>query len=214
MLLFLMVTPTINLEQKLWKQGYINVVGIDEAGRGPLAGPVSAGAVLINSKDQVVEGVRDSKKMSEKQRERVFEEIKEKSTAWGVGLASNAEIDKFGIQKAVRIAMERALNEVKKKVKKVDYLIVDGKNVSKIFGYKMDRITKGDMYHYSISAASVLAKVTRDRIMREMNIKYPQYGFEKHVGYGTKLHIEMLKKYGPCEIHRKSFKPVGELIKG
>jgi ribonuclease HII len=209
-----MITPDIKLEVKLWKQGFINVVGIDEAGRGPLAGPVSAGAVLINSNDQVVEGVRDSKKMSEKQREKVFEKIKEKSTAWGVGLASNIEIDKFGIQKAVRIAMERALNEVKKKVKKVDYLIVDGKNVSNIPGFKMDKITKGDVYHYSISAASVLAKVTRDRIMKEMSIKYPQFGFEKHVGYGTKLHMEMLKKYGSCEIHRKSFKPVGELIKG
>ncbi|MCK9368475.1 ribonuclease HII [Candidatus Dojkabacteria bacterium] len=209
-----MITPDIKLEVKLWKEGFSNVVGIDEAGRGPLAGPVSAGAVLINSADQVVQGVRDSKKMSEKQREEVFEKIKEVSTAWGVGLASSEEIDRFGIQKSVRIAMERALNEVKKKVPKIDYLIVDGKNVSKIPGFKMEKITKGDMYHYSISAASVLAKVTRDRIMKEMSIKYPHYGFEKHVGYGTKLHMEMLCKYGPCRMHRRSFKPVGELING
>ncbi len=213
MLQFLMITPTLKLEESLWKKGFKNIVGLDEAGRGPLAGPVCAGAVIIHSPSQVVEGVRDSKQMSEKQREEVFEKIKEKSTAWGVGIVTNVEIDKYGIQKAVKMAMERAMEQVKEKGVDIDYVIADGKNVSKIEGYPMERITKGDSYHYSISAASVLAKVTRDRIMREEALKYPEYGFEKHVGYGTKFHLEMLSKYGPCEIHRKCFKPVGDLIK-
>lgn len=200
-----MIIPTIELEEKLWKKGYKNIVGLDEAGRGPLAGPVVAGAVVIHSGDQVVQGVRDSKKMSEKQREEVFEIIKEKSSAFGIGIVDSYDIDKFGIQKAVKLAMEKAIDNLD-----IDYIIADGKNISIISGFPMERITKGDLLHYSISAGSILAKVTRDRIMKEMAIKYPQYGFEKHVGYGTKYHLEMLKKYGPCNIHRKCFRPVRE----
>ena len=205
--------PDIKLEKELWKKGFKYVVGIDEAGRGPLAGPVSAGAVVIQNEDQVVEKVRDSKKMTKKQREEAFQKIKDISTAWGIGLVDSKEIDRVGIQEAVKKAMILALVQVEGMLKKkAEYLIIDGTNVLPIIGYKMMRIQEGDLFHYSISAGSVLAKVQRDRIMREYSKKYPQYGFERHVGYGTKLHMEMLEKYGPCDIHRRCFRPVRELL--
>jgi ribonuclease HII len=205
--------PDIELEKSLWKKGFKYVVGIDEAGRGPLAGPVAAGAVVIENGKQVVEKVRDSKKMTEKQREEAFEKIKEISTAWGVGLVDSREIDRIGIQDAVKKAMIIALVQVEKKLgKKAEFLIVDGTNVMPIIGYKMKRIKHGDLDHYSISAASVLAKVERDRIMKEYAIKYPEYGFDRHVGYGTKLHMDMLKEYGPCDIHRRCFGPVKRVL--
>lgn len=208
-----MVFPDIELEKKLWGKGYKYVVGIDEAGRGPLAGPVSAGAVVINSEDMVIPLVRDSKKMSEKQRLEVFEEIKEKSLAWGVCMIDNETIDALGIQEAVKIAMKSALKQVEDMLKsKADYLIIDGSNVESIEGYSLEKIKKGDLKHYSISAASILAKVTRDEYMKEVSKKYPEYGFEKHVGYGTKVHMEALKEYGPCKIHRRSFAPVRKLL--
>lgn len=203
-----MIFPTLELEEKLWSEGYKNVVGVDEAGRGPLAGPVVAGAVLIHLKEQVVEGVRDSKKMSEKQRESVFELIKEKSSGWGVGIVESTEIDEIGIQEAVRQAMIRAISSITD----IDYIIADGKNVSLIQGYPMLRITKGDLLHYSISAGSVLAKVTRDKIMKDLSIKYPNYGFDTHMGYGTKNHISAILEFGPCDIHRKCFEPIKSLL--
>ena len=203
--------PDIELEKKLWNKGLKYVVGIDEAGRGPLAGPVCAGAVVIDEKSELSELVRDSKKMTEKRREGVFEFIKENSLGWGVYMVSNMVIDKKGIQEAVRIAMWEALKQVEKMIgRKAEYLIVDGTNVSNLFGYDMLKIKEGDLKHYSISAASILAKVTRDRYMKNIAIKYPEYGFERHVGYGTKAHIEAIQKYGPCDIHRRSFKPISE----
>ena len=205
--------PDIELEKKLWKKGFKIVVGIDEAGRGPLAGPVAAGAVVIEREDQVVEKVRDSKKMTKKQREEAEGKIKEVSTAWGVGLVDSREIDEIGIQEAVKKAMILALVQVERMLKKrAEYLIVDGTNVLPIIGYKMERIQEGDLNHYSISAGSVLAKVGRDRVMREYAKQYPKYGFERHVGYGTRLHMEMLEKYGPCDIHRRCFAPVKRLL--
>jgi len=203
--------PDIELEKSLWSKGLKYVVGIDEAGRGPLAGPVCAGAVMIDIDSTLSEIVRDSKKMTEKKREESFEFIKENSVGWGVCMVSNTVIDKKGIQEAVRIAMWEALKQVEKMIgSKAEYLIVDGTNVSNLFGYNMLKIKEGDLKHYSISAASILAKVTRDRYMKEMAIKYPEYGFERHVGYGTKAHMEALQRYGPCEIHRRSFKPISE----
>ena len=205
--------PDIKLEQKLWTKGFEIVVGIDEAGRGPLAGPVSAGAVVIERENQIVEKVRDSKKMTEKQRDEAYDKIKEISTAWGVGMVDSKEIDAIGIQEAVKKAMILALVNVEHMLKKkADFLIIDGTNVLPIIGYKMMKIQQGDLNHYSISAGSVLAKVDRDRVMKEYAIKYPEYGFERHVGYGTKLHMEMLKKFGPCDIHRRCFRPVREFL--
>lgn len=208
-----MVIPDIKLEEKLWSDEYSLVAGLDEVGRGPLAGPVVAGCVVISSTNQVVDIVRDSKKMTKKRREIAFNLIREKSTAFGYGIVSSEDIDRLGIQQAVLEAMSIALQVVEEKLnKKVDYIIADGPGILSIPNYKMKKITHGDMYHYSISAASVIAKVVRDRIMYDYAKKYPIYGFDKHVGYGTKYHMEMLKKHGPCKIHRRSFAPVGRLI--
>lgn len=209
----MIIYPDTKLEEKLWSQGYQIVAGLDEAGRGPLAGPVVAGCVVINSLDQVVPFVRDSKKMTKKKREEAFSLITERSFAFGYGIVSAADIDRLGIQKAVLEAMSIALQVVEEKVgKRVDYIIADGMNISSIPNYKMDKITQGDLLHYSISASSVVAKVVRDRIMYDYAKKYPIYGFERHVGYGTKSHMDVLKKHGPCIIHRRSFKPIDRLI--
>jgi ribonuclease HII len=208
-----MVIPTLKLEESLWQKGYRNVVGIDEAGRGPLAGPVVAGAVVIHTPEQLVEGVKDSKKMTARRRKEACEKIKEVSSAWGVGIVEAGEIDRIGIQKAVQKAMQGALGMLTSMLKKnPDFLIVDGRGVLKIAGYEMLKITRGDQDHYSIAAASVLAKVTRDELMHEYALKFPKYGFERHVGYGTAMHLQMLRKYGPTEIHRRSFSPVSLLV--
>lgn len=204
-----MVYPDTKLEEKLWEEGYKIVIGIDEAGRGPLAGPVVAAGVVISDIKQVIPTVTDSKKMTEKRRNEAFDQICEISTAYGVGIVSNRDIDRLGIQKAVLEAMSISLEIVERKLgNKVDYIIADGKNILDIPKYKMKKITKGDLLHYSISAASVLAKVTRDRIMHEYHTKYPMYGFDTHVGYGTKKHMGAIEEYGICDIHRRSFKPI------
>ena len=202
-----MVYPTLDLEKKLWKKGFKIVVGIDEAGRGPLAGPVVAGCVCVTSKDQVVDIVRDSKKMTERQRNEAYDLIIKKSQGYGVGIVDAKRIDKVGIRQAVLEAMTKAVEETEKMLKqKAEYVIADG-GIMLIEGYDMESINKGDLNHYSIAAGSVLAKVTRDRIMNQYANQFPKYGFEKHVGYGTKLHMDMIKKYGACEIHRLSFAP-------
>ena len=202
-----MVYPTLDLEKKLWKKGFKIVVGIDEAGRGPLAGPVVAGCVCITSKKQVVDIVRDSKKMTERQRNEAYDLIIKKSQGYGVGIVDAKRIDKVGIRQAVLEAMTKAVEETEKMLKqKAEYVIADG-GIMLIEGYNMESINKGDLNHYSIAAGSVLAKVTRDRIMNQYANQFPKYGFEKHVGYGTKLHMDMIKKYGACEIHRLSFAP-------
>ena len=207
-----MVYPDTKLEEKLWEDGYKIVIGLDEAGRGPLAGPVVASGVVISDIKQVIPIVRDSKKMTEKQRNEAFDQICKISTAYGVGIVGSRDIDKLGIQKAVLEAMSIALDIVERKLNnKVVYIIADGKNILDIPKYKMKKITKGDLLHYSISAASVLAKVTRDRIMYEYHSKYPVYGFDSHVGYGTKKHLEAISKYGICDIHRRSFRPICDM---
>lgn len=200
--------PDTKLEEKLWQKGLRYVLGVDEAGRGPLAGPVVVGAVLIENPKQVVENVRDSKKMTKKQREQAFVEIQEKSTAFGIGIVDAKEIDRVGIKEAVKEAMILAVSEVEKKIKKkVDYIISDGA-VYLLDDHKMMSISRGDLNHYSIAAASVLAKVTRDMIMEEYSKKYPNYGFERHMGYGTKMHLDAISKHGICDIHRKSYEPI------
>ena len=207
-----MVYPTLELEEKLWKKGYKIVAGLDEAGRGPLAGPVVAGCVVISSPSQVVDIVRDSKKMTKKQRDLAFDLIKEKSDAYGVGIIDAKRIDEIGIRYAVLEAMTKAISEVEKMLgKRVEYIIADG-GIYLLEDYSMESINKGDLNHYSIAAGSVLAKVTRDRMMEDYAKQYPEYGFEKHVGYGTKYHMEMISKYGPCEIHRRSFAPISNLV--
>lgn len=207
-----MVIPTITLEKDFWSKGYPLVAGVDEAGKGPLAGPVTAGAVLIRNPKQVVSSVRDSKLMSKLQRERAYEEICRRSSAYGVGIVSEKVIDRIGIDLAVRFAMLQALKSLENMLHdSLSYVIVDGSKTKPLKEYPSIRIKKGGLYHYSIAAGSILAKVTRDKIMQQNASLYPEYGFAEHVGYGTKKHLEQLQRYGPCPIHRMSFAPIKDL---
>ncbi|HUW24778.1 MAG TPA: ribonuclease HII [Patescibacteria group bacterium] len=207
-----MIIPDLSFEKQLWQKGYLNVAGVDEAGRGPWAGPVTAGAVVIHSAKQVVPIVRDSKKMTARQREKAFLVIREESSAFGVGIVSAEEINKIGINRAAQKAMLLALSEIENKFHlPISFVIIDGSRTLRLAEYRSERIKAGGLYHYSIAAGSVLAKVTRDRIMKKLASQYPQYGFEKHVGYGTKEHLEALKKFGPCPIHRQNYKPIKNL---
>lgn len=188
-------------EKNLYDEGYKCVCGIDEAGRGPLAGPVFAAAVVL-PRDVVIEGVNDSKKISEKKREALIEKIKEIALSYSVASASVEEIEKVNILNATFIAMRRAFDGLKEV--DPDFALVDGNRLPSL-PVKSMAVIKGDACSESIAAASILAKVSRDRFMRQMAQEYPQYFFEKHKGYGTKLHVEMIKKYGPSPIHRLSF---------
>ncbi len=188
------------IEHGLFEKGYKIIAGVDEAGRGPLADEVYAAAVILPP-DSCIEGLNDSKKLSEKKREKLFDEIKEVALAYAVATASVEEIDTYNIRNATYMAMNRAIEALNIKP---DYVIVDGDYI-KDCNYPHECVVKGDSKSLSIAAASVLAKVSRDRHMLQMAEKYPQYGFEKHKGYGTKVHIEALKEFGPCEIHRKTF---------
>lgn len=187
-------------ENQKYNEGYNVICGIDEAGRGPLAGPVYAAAVILK-KGQTIEGVNDSKKLSEKKREELFETIVTECLDYSIGTASEKEIDEINILQATFLAMKRAVDGLSLKP---DCALVDG-NRAPFLDCSVFTIIKGDSKSESIAAASILAKVSRDRYMLKMAEKYPQYGFEKHKGYGTKLHYEMIDKYGICEIHRKSF---------
>ena len=188
------------IEHCLFEQGYKVIAGVDEAGRGPLAGDVYAAAVILPP-DICIEGLNDSKKISEKKREKLFDEIKEVALAYAVATASVEEIDEFNIRNATYIAMNRAIEALNIKP---DYVIIDGDCIKEC-NYPHECVVKGDARSLSIAAASILAKVSRDRKMLEMAEKYPEYGFEKHKGYGTKVHIEALKEFGASEIHRKTF---------
>ena len=207
------IKPNIFLEKSLWEKGFKNVAGVDEAGKGPWAGPVTAACVVIHSEKQVVKTIRDSKIMTRIQREKAFPKIIRKSSAFGIGSVSEQEIDRIGIQKAVKKAMEIALRDLKLKFKiDISYILVDGSKTMPLRKNNVQRIKKGGLYHYSISAASVLAKVTRDRIMKKMARIYSNYGFERNVGYGTKMHFRKLEKHGVSPIHRKSFAPIKTML--
>ena len=181
-------------------KGFKAICGGDEAGRGPLAGPVCAAAVILPP-DCVIEGLNDSKKLSEKKREALFDVIKDKALAYSIAMASEKEIDEINILQATFLAMKRAVDSLSIKP---DYILVDG-NRDPLFGTETELVVKGDSLSASIAAASVLAKVTRDRFMLEIDKKYPQYQFSKHKGYGTKLHYEMIAEYGISDVHRRTF---------
>lgn len=187
-------------ENALRREGKMLIAGADEVGRGPLAGPVVTCAVIMDL-DHVVDGVWDSKKLSEKKREQLFDEIKKHAIAYQIEFESEAIIDEINILNATKKCMARAINNLSVRPEVVLLDAVDGLNI----GVPEKAIVHGDALSYTIGCASILAKVTRDRFMCEMAKKYPQYGFEKHKGYGTKAHIEALKTYGACPIHRKSF---------
>jgi ribonuclease HII len=195
--------PNLNEEKKLWRKGFKRVVCLDEAGRGPLAGPVVAAAVSIiaNCKLQIA-NLKDSKKLTPKKREEFFKILtKHPNIEWGIGRVSEKVIDKINILEATKLAMIKAIKKLKRKP---DFLILDG-NFTIDLGIPQKPIIKADEKVFSCSAASIIAKVTRDRIMVRYHKKYPQYGFDRHKGYPTKLHRRLLKKYGCCGIHRKTF---------
>mgnify|MGYP000215406337 FL=1 len=176
------------------------IAGVDEAGRGPLAGDVYAAAVILPS-DLIIEGINDSKKLSPKKREKLYDEIIEKAEAFCIASASVEEIEKLNILNADMLAMKRAVEGLKRNV---DIVLVDGNKAPDV-AFKTCPVIKGDASSQSIAAASILAKVARDRYMLELDKQYPEYQFSKHKGYGTKLHYEMIKKYGISKVHRPSF---------
>jgi len=188
-------------------QGYRFIAGIDEAGRGPLAGPVVASAVILPP-DISIDGVDDSKKLSSEKREILFKIIKEKALSVGIGIISSKVIDEINILEATREAMLNAVENLKITP---DLIIIDGITPIKS-SIKQLTIKKGDSLSQSIAAASIIAKVTRDRLMLDYDARYPTYLFAKHKGYGTAEHLERIKEFGPCEIHRNSFKGVKEYI--
>ena len=190
----------LEFENMYKAKGYKAICGVDEAGRGPLAGPVFAAAVIL-PEGLEIDGVKDSKKLTEKKREELFDVIKSKALAYCIASASVEEIESINILRADMLAMKRAVEGLKIKA---DFVMIDGNKTPEL-NIPCEAIVKGDAKSESIAAASILAKVSRDRLMKDLAKKYPEYGFEKHKGYGTKEHREAILKYGPCEIHRPSF---------
>lgn len=210
-------------ETELHRQGYVNIAGVDEVGRGPLAGPVVAAAVVL-PEDFDILGIDDSKKLSEKRREELFDVIKENAVAYGIGMADHATIDEINILQATKVAMRRALEELDIRLKEsfrencagsaenpgaedsggIDYILFDAMKIEDV-KIPQESVIKGDAKILAIAAASIIAKVTRDRMMVEYSNEYPGYGFEKNKGYGTKAHYEGIERQGICPIHRKTF---------
>ena len=188
------------IEQKLFDQGFEYICGVDEAGRGPLAGPVYAAAVIL-PRNLEIPGLTDSKKLTDKKRRELVPVIKEKAVAWSIGFATEQEIDENNILQATYLAMERAIQGL---TVRPDLALIDG-NRAKDFGLPVKTVIKGDSLSANIAAASVLAKVARDDVMLKLAAAYPQYGFDIHKGYGTKAHYEALRTHGHCPVHRLSF---------
>jgi len=209
-----MIIPDFSREERLFKKGYGTIAGIDEVGRGPLAGPVVAATVVFDNNDKKIKelikfGVRDSKTLSSKKRDFLYDAIIKDCNDWSIGIVSEEVIDEINILEASLLAMRFAVERLNVQP---DFLLVDGNHTIENYPTDQTAIPSADQNIFSVSAASIIAKVTRDRILIDLDKKYPGYGFAQHKGYGTKLHLEMLAKMGPCEIHRKSFAPVKKLI--
>jgi ribonuclease HII len=192
---------SLDIELKYWNKGVKYIAGVDEAGRGPLAGPVVAAAVIFKPEIEI-NGVNDSKQLSAKERERLFDMINEKAISIGVGIVDHTIIDEVNILNATFRSMHEAICKLKYEP---EHLLIDGPHFPGA-NIPFTKIVDGDWKCFSIAAASIIAKVTRDRLMVAYDKQYPQYGFAKHKGYGTKEHLEAIKKHGPCEIHRRSFR--------
>lgn len=195
-------------EKELWKNGINLIAGMDEVGRGPLIGPVVTACVIL-PKDFVLEGLTDSKKLSEKKREEFYDYIMEHAISVGIGIMDEKVIDEVNIYEATKLAMYQA---VEKSKVKPEHVLIDAMKLDKL-EMPSTSIIKGDAKSISIAAASVIAKVTRDRMMIELDKKYPMYGFKSHKGYPTKKHIEAIKEYGLIDGYRKTFKPISEMVK-
>ena len=190
----------LEFEKEALAKGYKSVCGVDEAGRGPLAGPVCAAAVIL-PEGVIIDGVNDSKKLSEKKRESLFDVIREQALSYSIAYATVDEIEEINILNATMLAMRRAIDGLDIKA---DYAMIDGNKIPPI-DIDAECIVKGDAKSMSIACASILAKVSRDRLLYKYAEEYPMYGFDKHKGYGTKVHREAILKYGPCPYHRKIF---------
>ena len=206
--------PSLTLDDDFYAQGITDIIGIDEAGRGPLAGPVTAAAAYL-SREFICQGINDSKKLDEKSRETIFTELQQRRNVdifFGVGFSSAEEIDAMGILPANFLAMRRALNQLNlPNDRSIESfcLVIDGRDrIPDMPGVKQIPVVRGDSRARCIATASILAKVSRDREMLKYADDFPQYGFEKHKGYGTRAHMQALNEYGPCQIHRKTFAPV------
>lgn len=195
------LTNLKNMEKELYNKGFEYICGIDEAGRGPLAGPVVVAGVIM-PKDSMIEGINDSKKVSEKKREKLYDLILEEAISYSVAIIGQDVIDEINILNATKQGVTKVVEEL---AVKPNLILVDALTHINTKGIPYDSIIKGDAKCYNIAVASIIAKVTRDRIMREWDEIYPQYGFINHKGYGTAKHIEAIKEYGSCPIHRKTF---------
>ncbi len=191
------------------KDGALRVAGVDEVGRGPLAGPVVAAAVVL-PEGMLIPDVTDSKKLTELQRERLYDVIIGAAVAYGIGIVDERTIDEINIREASLLAMERAVGAI---VPPPDLVLIDGNCGIPRLSILQKAIIKGDFRSHSIAAASILAKVTRDRMMMELHAKFPQYSFDKHKGYASKEHVDAIRKHGPCEVHRRSFEPIASLLR-
>ncbi len=207
------LTKLKKVEEELYEEKKLKLIaGIDEAGRGPLAGPVVVSCVLM-PRNSMIEGVNDSKKISEKKREKLYEEITSEAISYGIGIIDQKEIDEINILQATKKGLTEAIKDMEQKLNannkenyiKPDAILVDALTKIDTNGIPYKSIIHGDAISYSIACASIIAKVTRDRIMRQWDEVYPQYGFAKHKGYGTAVHIQNIKEYGICPLHRKSF---------
>lgn len=199
--------PDLSHEQRLRDAGHRRIAGVDEAGRGPLAGPVAAAAVILPANYSLA-GLNDSKKLSASRRDALYEALTtDPGVIWALGLAEVAEIDRLNILRATHLAMRRAVEGLKQPP---DCCLVDGLRV-KGLPVEHEALVKGDSLSLSIAAASIIAKVSRDRIMHDIDSEFPQFGFARHQGYGTKEHLDALRTHGPCRHHRRSFQPVAQL---
>ncbi len=199
----------LSFERSARASGFRIIAGLDEAGRGPLAGPVVAAAVVL-PEGLIISGLTDSKQVSEPERDRLFEVIRQQAVCYGIGIADERTIDSVNILQATIIAMEQAIEAL---APRPDYLLLDAVTLPRV-KLPQKPLIKGDCRSSSIAAASILAKVTRDRLMLVLHERFPQYNFQQHKGYGTREHMKLLRQHGPCEAHRKSFAPVAELLAG
>ena len=200
----------LRYEKELYQQGYQAIAGIDEVGRGPLAGPVVTACVIL-PKNCKIKHLNDSKKIPKKHHEEIYQEILARALGIGIGIVDNNVIDQINIYEATKVGMLQAINQLKGEVTKPDYLLIDAMHLET--SIPQQSLLKGDANSLSIAAASIVAKVTRDRMMADYANDYPGYAFEKNVGYGTKEHLEGLKKYGITPIHRKTFEPIKSMLK-
>jgi ribonuclease HII len=200
--------PTLQVEQSLWEGGQQRVVGVDEAGLGSLCGPVVAAAVLLPLNCVMIQGVRDSKTLSARQRDRLFQKIFQQAIGVGIGAASVAEIDQLNVLQASYLAMERALS----RIDPYDHALIDGREIKKFAFVPHTAIVDGDASSYAIACASIIAKVRRDRFIKKLAARHPEYGWDRNAGYGTKEHLEALQRFGVTPFHRCSYAPIRKAL--